>query len=153
MGSGGDDAIFEHVFGGEAEDADGFDVHVLVGGGIDHGGIGIISDGAGEEFGGAAAGVRDANERDFDRLKGAVVVEIEAGELANAEFGVDAHSRVDFLAGVAVGFEADFGFEEFDLGGILRRGGLLVGWWSGLLLGLRGMGQQEKTAEEEREQI
>jgi hypothetical protein len=33
------------------------------------------------------------------------------------------HAGVDFFAGVAVGFEADFGFEELDLGRVLRRGG------------------------------
>jgi len=123
MRGGGNDAVFEGVLGGEAEDADGFDADVLVGGGVDYSGIGIVGDGAGEDVGGAAAGVGDANERDVDGLEGAVVIEIEAGELADAEFAVDAHECVDFFAGVAVGFETDFGFKELDLGRILRLGG------------------------------
>jgi len=112
---GGDDPIFENVAGLEAEDANGFDADVLVGGGVDDGGIGIVSDGAGENVGGAAAGMRDVNERDFYRFEGAVVVEIEAGELADAEFVVDVHPGVDFFAGIAVGFKAGASFEEFDL--------------------------------------
>ena len=81
---GGEDAVFEEVAGGEAEDADGFDADILIGGGIDDGGIGIVGDGAGEDVGGAAAGVGDVDLWDFDGLEGAVVVEIEAGELADA---------------------------------------------------------------------
>ncbi len=52
---GGDDAVFEEVAGSEAEDADGFDADVLVGGSVDDGGIGIVGDGAGEDVDGAAA--------------------------------------------------------------------------------------------------
>ena len=37
-----DDTIFEDVTGFEPEDTDGFDVDVLVGGGVDDGGIGIV---------------------------------------------------------------------------------------------------------------
>ena len=48
-----------------------------------------------------------------------VVVEIQASELADAEFGVDVDAGVDFFAAVAVGFEAIAGLEEFDLGGVL----------------------------------
>ena len=123
MRGGGDDAIFEEVAGLEAEDADGFNADVLVGGGVDDGGIGIIGDGAGEDVGDAAAGVGDSNEGDFDGLEGAVVIEIEAGELADAEFAVDVHAGVDFFAGIAVGFETDFSFEELDLSGVLCCGG------------------------------
>jgi hypothetical protein len=122
MGGGGDDAIFEEVAGLEAEDADGFDADVLVGGGVDYGGIGIIGDGAGEDVGDAAARVGDSNEGNFDGLEGAVVIEIEAGKLADAEFAVDVYAGVDFFSRVAVGFETDFGFEELDLGRVLRRG-------------------------------
>ncbi len=43
----GDDAVFEDVAGLEAEDANGFDADVLVGGRIDDGRIGIVGDGAG----------------------------------------------------------------------------------------------------------
>ena len=48
MRSGGDNAVFEDVAGSEAEDADGFDSDVLVGGGVEDCGIGIVSDSAGE---------------------------------------------------------------------------------------------------------
>jgi len=75
-------------------------------------------------------------------LERAVVVEIEAGELADAEFTVDVHAGVDFFAGVAVGLEAVLGFEEFELGGVLGlagscgvRGGFF-GWLLRSLLGL-----------------
>ena len=44
---GGDDAVFEEVAGFEAEDAEGFDADVPVGGRIDDGRIGIVGDGAG----------------------------------------------------------------------------------------------------------
>ena len=44
---GGDDAVFEDVAGLEAEDANGYDADVLVGGRIDDGRIGIVGDGAG----------------------------------------------------------------------------------------------------------
>ncbi len=126
MGDGGDNAVFEEVAGGQAEDADGFDADVVIGGSVYDGGIGIVGDGAGKNIDGAAAGVGDADEREIDGFEGAVVVEIEAGELADAELTVDFDAGVDFLAGVAICFKADFGFEEFDLSGVLRRG-LLVG--------------------------
>jgi hypothetical protein len=59
--------------------------------------------------------------------------------LADAEFAIDAHPGVDFFTGVAVGFETDFGFEELDLGGVLRRGrrwGLCGGVLRGFLRSL-----------------
>ena len=123
MGDSGNDAVFEEVTGSEAEDADGFDADVLIGGGIYNGGIGIVGDGAGKNIDCAAAGMSDADEREVDGFEGAVVVEIEAGELADAEFGVDFHASVDFLTAVAIGFEAVAGFEELDLSGVLRLGG------------------------------
>ena len=110
MRSGGDNAVFEDVAGSEAEDADGFDSDVLVGGGVEDCGIGIVSDSAGENVCGAAAGVGDVNERNFDGLEGAVIVEIDACELADAEFVVDVHASMDFLAAVAIDFEAVVGF-------------------------------------------
>ncbi len=85
----------------------------------------MIGDGAGEDVDGAAAGVGDAHEREFDVLEGAVIVEGQAGELAGAEFVVDVHAGVDFLAAVAVGLEAHAGFEQLDLCGEL--GGVLLG--------------------------
>ena len=112
---GGDDAVFEGVAGGQAQDAHGFHADIVVGGEVDDDRIGIVGDGAGEDVGSAAAGMGDANERDFDLLKGAVVVEIEAGELADADFGIDFDDAVNFFARVAVTLEADFGFEESDL--------------------------------------
>jgi len=106
-----DDAVFEEVAGLQAEDADGFDADVVVGREVDYGGVGIVGDGAGEDVGNAAAGVSDANQKDFDGLEAAVEIEIEAGELAYAQFIVDFDAGVDFFTGVAVGFEAVFGFE------------------------------------------
>ncbi len=120
VGGRGDDAVFEGVAGGETEDADGFDSDILVSGGVEDGRIGLIGDGAWQDVGGAAAGMGDVHEGDFDGLEGAVVVEREAGELADAEFVVDVHAGVDFLAAVSVGFEAVAGFEEPDLSGELR---------------------------------
>src|SRR5215475_15678381 len=99
VSSSGDDAVFEEVSGREAEDADGFDADVMVGGIVDDSGVRIIGHGAGENVSGAAAGVGDANERNFDGLEAAVEIEIEASELAGAEFVIDADARVDFFAG------------------------------------------------------
>ena len=146
MRGGGDNAVFEVVAGGEAEDAHGFDADVLIGGGVDDSGVGLIGDGAGKDVGGAAAEVGDVNERDFDGLEGPVVVEIEAGELADAEFGVDVDTRVDFFAAVAVGFEAIAGFEKLDLGWIL---GLLGGggFFGGLLRTLLGLREGKNGCE------
>jgi len=83
-------------------------------------GIGLIGDGAGKNVGRAAAFVRDVDLRDFDLFVGAIEIEVEMRKLANAEFAVDADEGVDFFAGIAVGFEADFRFEELDLGGSFR---------------------------------
>jgi hypothetical protein len=44
----------------------------------------LVGDGAGEDVGGAAAGVGDVDKRDFNLLERAVVVEGEARELADA---------------------------------------------------------------------
>ena len=52
----------------------------------------------------------DVNERNFDGLEGAVIVEIDACELADAEFVVDVHASMDFLVAVAIDFEAVVGF-------------------------------------------
>jgi hypothetical protein len=123
MGDGGDDAVFEEVAGSEAEDADGFDADVLIGGGVDDGGIGIVGDRAGKNVDCASAGMGDADEREVDGFEGAVEVEIEAGELADAELAVDFDPGVDFLTAVAIGFESVAGFEELDLGGVLQLGG------------------------------
>jgi len=58
------------------------------------------------------------DERDFDGLEGTVVIEIDAGELADAELIVDMDASVDFLPAVAVGFEAVTSFEKLDLIGV-----------------------------------
>src|SRR5260370_3288913 len=121
VGCCGDYAIFEDVAGGEAEDADGFDADVLIGGGVYYGGIGLVGDGAGKDVGGAAAGMRYAHQREFDLLEGAVVVEGQTGELAGAEFIVDVGAGVEFLAAVAVCFEAPARFAQLGLLGTLGR--------------------------------
>ena len=133
VGRGGDDAVFEGVAGFEAKDADSLDADVLVGRSVDDGGIGVVGDGTGEDVGRAAAGVDDVDERDFDGLEGAVEVEIEAGELPDTEFVVDAHEGVNFLAAVAVDLEAVVGFEELDLIGVLGLLGRSGGFFGGLL--------------------
>ncbi len=148
-----DDAVFEEVTGLEAEDANGLDANVLVGGGIDDGGIGIVGDGAGEDVGGAAAGMGDVDEGDFDGLEGAVEVEIEAGELPDAEFVVDAHEGVNFLAGIAVGFKAIARLEQFDLIGVLLRLGgsrsLRIGFLDRFLWNLLSLSEGNKERGEE----
>ena len=96
--------------------------------------------------------MRDANEGNFDGLEASVEIEVKAGELAGAEFVVDADAGVDFFAGVAVGFEAVFGFEEFDLRGIFVRGSWFGVLGCGLFLlctGQRG-GDDEQKSECER---
>ena len=98
MRDGRDDAIFERVAGLQAEDACGFDTDVLIRGGVRDGGIGIVGDGAGEDVYEPAAWVRNAHERNLNLLEGAVKVEIEAGELAGAQFVVDFDAGVDFFA-------------------------------------------------------
>lgn len=59
----------------------------------------------------------DAHERNSDLLEGAIEVEIETRELANAKFIVNLDTRVNFLAAVAVFFEADMRLQQFDLRG------------------------------------
>ena len=113
-----DDAIFEQVAGLQAEDADGFYADVLIGGRIDYGGIGIVGDGAGKNVCAAAARVSDVHQRNFYRLEATVEIEIQAGELPDTKFVVNSDARVDFFARVAIGFEAIFCFEQFDLCGI-----------------------------------
>src|SRR5215471_4029407 len=117
-----DDAVFEQVVRLQAEDADRFDTDVVVGRIVRYGGIRTVGDGARKYVRGAARGVRDAHERNFDRLEAAVEIEIQAGELSGAKFVVDADAGVDFLAGVAIRFKAVFGFKEFDLRGVLLGG-------------------------------
>ena len=90
-------------------------------------------------------------------MEGAVVVKVEAGELANAELAIDVHTGVDFFAAVAVGFEAVAGFEQLNLGGIrffLGRGCLfglfLGGLFYRLLDGLLGEGSAHGKCDEEK---
>ena len=120
MGNGAQDAIFEGVAGLEAEDADGFDADVLVSGKVNDGGIRAISDGAWQDVRGAAARMRNVHHWDFDRFEGAVEIEVELRELADAELAVDSYERVNFLAAVAVSLESYFGFEQFNLRGMRR---------------------------------
>jgi hypothetical protein len=61
IGGRSDYAVLECVAGFEAENADGFYADVLIGGCVDDCGIGSVGDGAGENVGGAAAGVRDTD--------------------------------------------------------------------------------------------
>jgi hypothetical protein len=86
--------------------------------------------------------------RNFDLLEGAVEVEIKAGELADAEFAVDADAGMDFFAGVTVGFEADVGLKKFDLRRSFRGDGFFSGS-SGLSRGLLGVRVQGHECEEE----
>jgi len=108
---GCNDAIFKNVAGLEAENADGLDAGIMIGGSVDDGGIGIIGDGAGKNVGDATTCVSDANHGDFDCLEAAVEIEIQAAELADAELVVDPDAGVDFFSRVSVSFETVFGFE------------------------------------------
>ena len=78
-------------------------------------------------------------------MERAVEIEIEAGELADTEFVVDTHAGVDFLAAVAVGFEAIARLEQFDLIGVLLRfggsGGLRGGLFRRVLGSLPRLGE------------
>src|ERR1700676_2418022 len=128
LGGGSDNPVFEFVAGGKAQNADGFYADVAIGGGVGDTGVGLVGDGTGEDVRGAAAGVGDVDEGDFDLLVGAIEIEIEVRELADAEFAVDSNAGMDFLAGIAVGFEADARFQELDLGGGLGGSGLFGGF-------------------------
>lgn len=141
----GYDAVLEDISGREAQDADGFDADVLVRGKVGDNGVGLVGDGAGEDIGGAAAGVGDVDDGDFDLLEGAVEVEIQVRELADAEFAVDADAGVDLFAGVAIGLEADVRFQQFDLGGGFGDRGFIGGFAGrGSLLGtVRRLDEQQ----------
>ena len=76
VSSGSNDTVFEEVVGLKAEDADGLDADIVIGGIVDYGGIKIVGDGARKNVGGAAAGVGDADEGNFDGLEAAVEIEI-----------------------------------------------------------------------------
>src|SRR5262249_48107581 len=60
MSGGGDNTVFESVAGREAEDADGFDADVVVGGVVHNSRVGIVGDRARQNVGDATAGMRDA---------------------------------------------------------------------------------------------
>src|SRR5260221_4305603 len=98
MVGGGDVAVSEELAGLQGKDSDGFDADVVIGGKVHDGGIGIVGDGAGNNVCYTAAGVSDANQRDFDGLEGAVEIEIQASELANAEVVIDFDSGLDFFS-------------------------------------------------------
>ena len=70
--------------------------------------------------------------------------------MANAEFVVDVHASMNFLAAVAVGFEAIARFEQFDLIGVsLRLAGsrsLRAGFLNGLLWSLLGLSEGNQNA-------
>ena len=138
MSGGGDNTVFESVAGREAEDADGFDADVVVGGVVHNSRVGIVGDRARQNVGDATAGMRDAHERDFNLLERAIVAEVETSELACANFGINFDDAVNFFAGIAVAFEADAGFEEGDLD--LSRGCFLR--FGRLLRFLRGSGEE-----------
>src|SRR5258708_13510658 len=73
VGDSGDDAVFKVVAGLEAEDADGLDADVLVGGGVDDGGVGLFGDGAGGDVGGSARGVSGLGARGMHGFSRAIV--------------------------------------------------------------------------------
>ena len=110
----------------------------------------MIGDRARQDVRSAAAGVSHMHHRNFHGLKRAVKIKVELGELTGAEFAIDFHPRVNFLAAVAVCLESNFRFEQFDLGGMSRLRGLVRfflltcefrffrGFRSGFLLALLG---------------
>src|SRR6202451_2057931 len=134
-----DPAISENVGGLKSEDADRLDSNILIGGCVSYDGVRFIGDCARKNIGRAAALVGDMHQWDFDFFVGAIEIEVEVRELAGAEFAVDANARVDFFTRVTVSFEADFGFEQFDLGGGFGRRG---GGWDGGGLGGRGLNRR-----------
>src|SRR6266571_1003054 len=80
---GSDDAVFERVAGLEAQDAYGFDAHVLIRGSVHDRGIGVIGNGAWQDVRRAAAGMGNVNHRDLDRFERAVEIKVELRELAD----------------------------------------------------------------------
>src|SRR5215471_9463973 len=79
------DAVFQRVAGLEAEDAHGFDAHILIRGGVHYRWIRVVGDGAGKNVRSAAVRMGDVNYRDFDRFVRAVEVKVELRELTDAE--------------------------------------------------------------------
>ena len=153
------DAVLDRVAGLKTEDAHGFDAHVMIRGEVYDGGIRAIRDRARQDIRGAAAGVRDMHHRDFYRLERAVEIKVELRELADSQFAIDFHQRVNFLAAVAVCLESNFRFEQFDLRRMSRLLGLvrfflLTGYFrffrgfrSGFLLAL--LGEVSRTCQRE----
>ncbi|GAC1620211.1 MAG: hypothetical protein NVS9B13_10290 [Candidatus Acidiferrum sp.] len=86
---------------------------------MDDSGIWRIGDGAGENLRRAAEGVSHANHGNFNGFESPIVIKIEARELLDAQFIIDFHRRMNFLAAGAVGFEADARFQKFDARGHL----------------------------------
>ena len=126
MRGGSCDEIVDGVAFLQPEETDRFHANGLVVREVSDEFTGGVADGAGQEFGGAARGVADADEWNVDLLEGAVVFEVEVREFARAQEIVDADDGVNFLVGVTVGFDADIGFEKLDLEwelGIVARGG------------------------------
>ncbi len=73
--------------------------------------------------------------------------------MASAQFVVDLDAGMDFFAGVAVGFEADAGFEQLDLRrelGLLGSGELGARFFGGFLRCLLSV--RRKTVDEEERQ-
>ncbi len=111
----GDDAVFEGVGGFEAEDADGFDADVLIGWGVDDGGIRVVGDGAGEDVGGAAPGVGKSSSLILTRAW----TSLRLSPLASKRMWV---SRSSISAGIlGPDFSADLSW--------FFSGGFSVGFW------------------------
>ncbi len=127
-----DDAVFQNIGGLQAQDANRFDADIVISGEVRDRGVWLVGDCARKNVGRAAALVRDVNEWNLDLFVGAVEIKVKARELANPEFAVDMNASVDFFAGVAVGFEADFRFEQLDLRGRFGSGECRLGFASGL---------------------
>ena len=124
---GGYDVVFEIVARSETQNTNRFHANILIRGRIGNRRVRLIGDGAGKNVCRAAAGVRDVNRRNLDLLKGAVVVEIQTRELANAQLIVDVDAGVNFFPPVAVGLNANLRVEQADFGG--KFGSLVTRSW------------------------
>src|SRR5690242_12531799 len=112
------DAVLERVAGLQAEDAHGFDAHVLIRREVYDGGIRVIGDRTRQNVRCAAARMNDMHHGDFHRFKRAVEIKVELRELANAEFAMNLHQRMNLFAAVTVRLETYFGFKQFNLRGM-----------------------------------
>ena len=126
LGCRGDHAILDCVAFLEPQDPHRLYAHVLIRRVLLYGWIRRITHRARQQFARPAVRVADKHERNLHLLKGPVVVERNARELACAQSIVDLDDGVNGLVAVSVDFEPDVGLEQPNLEGQLRLLGLRV---------------------------